>query len=162
MTSPALLWTIAAALVVLGLLGTFLPVLPGVTLVFLGLVVAAWADGFAKVGWPTLLVLGALTALSFVVDYAATSLGARRAGASRLAAVGAALGALVGLFFGIPGLVIGPFVGAVAGELLARRNLPQAARAGAGAWIGLVLGGLAKIALAFTMVAIFVAAYFIH
>ena len=136
-----------------------LPALPGAPLVFLGLLLAAWIDGFQRVGWLALTLLGVLTLLSLGVDLLATSLGAQRAGASRQAILGAALGTVVGLFFGLPGILAGPFLGAVAGEYLARRDVAQAGRAGLGTWLGLVLGAAAKLALAFTMLALFLTAY---
>ena len=151
-----LLWLLVALLVVIGLAGTVLPMLPGVPLVFAGLLLAAWIDGFAHVGWSLLLVLALLTLLSLVVDLAASSLGARGAGAGRAAMLGAAVGTLVGLFFGLVGLVIGPFLGAAAGQFLVRQNVIEAGRAGVGAWVGFVLGSLAKLALGLVMVLIFV------
>ena len=154
-----LLWFVAAALVLIGLAGTLLPILPGVPLVFGGLLLGAWIDGFAHAGWPLLLVLALLTLLSVVVDLAASSLGARRAGAGRAAMLGAAIGTLVGLFFGLAGLVIGPFLGAAAGQFLVRQDLVEAGRAGVGAWIGFLLGSLAKLTLGIAMVLIFVVAW---
>ena len=147
-------------LVVVGLAGTVLPALPGTPLIFAGLFLAAWSEGFTKVGWFPLTLLAILTALSIAVDFAATALGAKRVGASKGALVGAAAGSVVGLFFGLPGLILGPFIGAVAGELVARRDLLQAGKAGLGTWLGLLLGTVAKLALAFTMLAVFVTAYF--
>jgi hypothetical protein len=154
-----LLWLLAALVVVVGLAGTVLPMLPGVPLVFAGLLLAAWVDGFAHVGWPLLLVLALLTLLSLVVDVAASSLGAKGAGAGRAAMLGAAVGTLIGLFFGLAGLVIGPFVGAAAGQFLVRQNVTEAGRAGVGAWVGFVLGSLAKLALGLVMVLIYVVAW---
>ena len=154
-----LLWIVAVVLVVTGIAGTILPMLPGVPLVFAGLLLAAWADGFHAVGWPVLAVLGVLTLVSLVVDIGASSIGARRAGATRAATMGAALGALVGVFFGLPGLLIGPFAGAALGQFLARRDVLEAGRVGAGAWIGFLVGSAAKLALALLMVVIFVAAW---
>jgi uncharacterized protein YqgC (DUF456 family) len=153
-----LLWILAVVLVLVGIAGTFLPALPGTVLVFAGLVIAAFADGFTRVGWPTLLVLGLLTAFSYGVDIVAAGLGARKFGASRRAAVGAVLGTLLGLFFGLPGLVIGPFAGALLGEIWARGGLEGAAQAGIGAWLGFLLGAVVKLAIVFTMVGLFVAA----
>ena len=101
------LWVLAALMVLGGLAGAVLPALPGVPLVFGGLVVAAWADDFQRVGWITLTFLGVLTVASFVIDFAATAMGAKRVGASRLAIIGAALGAFGGIFLGIPGLILG-------------------------------------------------------
>ena len=156
-----LLWMLALTLVAVGVAGTILPALPGVPMVFGGLLLAAWANGFHAVGWPVLTVLGALALLSFVVDFAAASLGARRVGASRAAMLGAALGTLVGLFFGLPGLLVGPFAGAAAGQFLVRRDVADAGRAGFGAWVGFLVGSLAKLALALAMVVIFAVAWFV-
>src|SRR5690242_9568746 len=104
-----LLWVVAVLLVLAGLAGTVLPMLPGVPLVFAGLLLAAWADGFHAVGWPVLAVLAVLTLLSVIVDFAASSIGAKRAGATRAAVLGAAIGTAFGMFFGLPGLLLGPF-----------------------------------------------------
>lgn len=156
-----LLFVLAALLVAIGLAGTVLPALPGAPLVFAGLLLAAWADGFAHVGARTLAVLAALAVASLGVDVAATALGARRAGASPRALAGAALGTLVGLFFGIPGLLLGPFLGAALGEWTAHRELGRAGRVGLATWLGLLLGSAARLALAFTMVGIFVAVWWL-
>ena len=158
MTAAPLVWALAVALVLVGLAGTILPALPGPILVFAGLWLAAWADGFAHVGWPTLVLLGMLTAAAYLVDLAAAALGVRRFGASKRAAAGAALGTLLGLFFGLPGLIAGPFVGAVLGEIWARRALHGAGKAGAAAWVGFLVGSVVKLALVFAMVGIFLAA----
>ncbi|CAG0994687.1 hypothetical protein MYXO_02611 [Myxococcaceae bacterium] len=154
-----LLWILVVLLVLAGLLGTIVPGLPGAPLVLAGLVLAGWIESFAHTTWLTWLALGLLGAASLGVDLLASVLGAQRVGASPRALVGATLGAVVGLFFGLPGLVLGPFVGAVLGEYSARRNLAQAGRAGVGTFIGLVLGAAAKAALALAMVTVFAAAY---
>lgn len=156
-----LLWILAAVLVLIGLLGMVLPTLPGTPLIFLGLLLAAWIDDFARVGGLTVGLLGALAAIAWLVDYVAASLGAKRAGASALAVVGAVLGTLVGIFFGIVGLLFGPLLGAVAGELISGRDGGQAAKAGLATWVGLILGLAAKLALAFTMIGVFATAYFV-
>lgn len=161
MSLDVLLWILAAVLVLVGLAGSVLPALPGVPLVFTGLFIAAWAGEFARVSWPTLLLLGLLTLLSFVIDFAATALGAKRVGATRLAIIGALLGTLAGVFLGLPGLIIGPFLGAVIGELLSHGQAQQATRAGLATWMGLLFGTLAKLALVFTMLGVFAAAYFV-
>jgi len=125
-------------------------------LVFAGLVLLAWAENFAYVGWLTLTLLGMLALLSYGVDFLATALGAKRFGASPRAVAGAALGALAGLFFGLPGIVLGPFVGAVIGEFSGRTSAGAAMQAGVGATLGLLFGALLKLALAFSMVGVFV------
>jgi uncharacterized protein YqgC (DUF456 family) len=161
MDATILFWILALVLVVAGLAGLVLPGLPGPPLVVAGLVVAAWAEDFAYVGWGTIIVLILLALLAYGVDFVASALGAKRFGASKRAIVGAALGVLVGLFFGLPGILIGPFAGAVLGELSARRDLRAAGRAGVGAWLGMVLGAAAKFAIAFSMLGIFALARFL-
>ena len=149
-----LLWVLAVALVLVGLVGVVLPALPGTILIFAGLVLAAWADHFTRVGGLTLAIIGVIGAASYGVDFVAAALGARHLGASPRAMAGAALGTIAGLFFGIPGIIIGPFVGAVIGELTVNRDVARAGRAGVAAWIGFVIG------MAFLMLAIFAAAFF--
>ena len=151
-----LLWLLAALLIVVGFAGLILPAVPGIPLVFAGLVVLAWAENFAFVGWITLAALGVLALLSYGVDLLATALGAKRFGASPRAVAGAALGVVAGLFFGLPGIVLGPFVGAVIGEFSRQASARAAVQAGLGAMLGLLFGALLKIALAFTMVGVFV------
>lgn len=160
MESDLVLWIAAVVLVAFGLAGLLLPVIPGAPLVFLGLVAAAWAEGFAYVGFWTLAVLALMTVLAWGVDFAATAFGARKFGATPKAAAGAAIGTLVGLFFGLAGILLGPFLGAVAGELLARRSVDEARRAGLGATLGLAIGAAVKMALAFAMLGIFLVARF--
>ena len=155
------MWLLAGLLVVVGIAGTILPALPGVTFVFAGLVIGAWADDFTRVGGFTLAFLGVLTAASLAIDFAATAMGAKRVGATRYAILGAAIGTFAGIFLGIPGLLLGPFVGAVAGEMLSHGEWRRATSAGVGTWVGLLFGTLAKLALAFTMLGIFVFAYFL-
>jgi uncharacterized protein YqgC (DUF456 family) len=155
METSILLWILAIGLVVVGMAGLVLPGVPGAPLVFAGLVVAAWAEDFQYVGWGTLAVICVLALLTYVVDFAAAALGAKRFGASKRAIVGAVLGGIAGLFFGLPGVLIGPFAGAVIGELSARPDLQAATRAGVGATIGLALGLATKLALAFSMLGVF-------
>jgi uncharacterized protein YqgC (DUF456 family) len=159
MVWSVLAWILAVLLVLAGIAGTVLPALPGAALVFAGLLLAAWIDGFATVGGGTLAWIGVLGALTYAVDFAATAFGAKRVGASRRAMLGAALGGIVGIFFGLPGLLLGPFVGAVLGEYSAHRDLHQAGRAGFGAWVGLLFGVAAKLALIFAMLGVFATAY---
>ncbi|UHQ19223.1 DUF456 domain-containing protein [Lysobacter sp. KIS68-7] len=158
--SPQLMYALAALLVVVGLAGVVLPALPGLPLVFVGMLIAAWAGGFAKVGVATLVVLGLLTLFSFVVDFWATAHGAKRVGASKKAIVGAVLGTFAGLFFAPIGLFVGPFVGALVGELIHGRELGAAAKVGFGTWLGLVLAIVLKLGLACAMLGIFAFAWF--
>lgn len=157
----ALIWILAAVLVVAGLAGLVLPALPGPLLLFAGLLAAAWAEQFAHVGTATLIALGVMAAVASLADFVAGAFGARRYGASPRSVAGAALGAVVGLFFGLPGLLVGPFAGALLGELSARRDLLAAGRAGWGATLGLILGTAAKLALGFAMVGLFLLVRFL-
>lgn len=155
MDTTTILLLLAVLMCGLGLLGTVLPALPGAPLVFGGLLLAAWAEDFAHVGRGGIVVIGGLALLGSAVDMVASAFGARRFGASRRAVIGAGIGALCGLFLGVPGILLGPFVGAILGELSARRSLGEAGRAGIGAALGIALGAAAKLALALSMVGFF-------
>lgn len=155
-----LFYMIAAVLVLLGLAGTVLPAIPGVPLVFAGMLLAAWAGGFEQVGPWVLLVLGLLTVVSVAIDLFATAAGAKRVGASRTALVGAVIGTVGGLFFGIPGLLVGPFLGALVGQLMHDRHLGRATRVGIGTWLGILAGTVLKIGVVFAMIGVFAAAWF--
>jgi uncharacterized protein YqgC (DUF456 family) len=159
---PNVILAIAAILVLAGVLGTVLPVLPGALLVFAGLFLAAWAQDFTRVGMWGLAIIGALMALSFAVDLIASMLGAKRVGASPKALIGAAVGGMAGLFFGLPGILLGPFIGAVLGELIARGGFAQAARVGVGTWLGLLVAAVAKLVIAFLMIGTFAAFYVVN
>lgn len=161
MDTQTLFYAIAALLILAGLAGTILPALPGLPLMFAGMLLAAWAGKFALIGPWTLGVLLVLTLVSIAVDVMSTAMGAKRVGASGLAMVGAAIGTLVGgIVFSLPGLILGPFIGAVAGEMLHGKPWQHASRVGAGTWIGLAIGTALKLALAFAMLGIFVLALF--
>jgi uncharacterized protein YqgC (DUF456 family) len=151
---------VAVVLVIVGLAGIVLPAIPGTILIFAGLWLAAWSDGFMRVSEVTIVVLGVLAAATYFVDMAMMALGMERLGASRRAMAGAAVGMFAGLFFGLPGLIIGPFVGAVLGELTAHGDLNRASRAGIAAWIGFAIGTAVKVGLAFVMIGIFLVAWF--
>jgi uncharacterized protein YqgC (DUF456 family) len=153
-------WLLAGLLVIAGLAGTVLPALPGVPLVFAGLFIGAWIGNFQEVGWVTLGILAALAAVAWAVDFIAGAAGARYLGASTRAFWGATLGALVGIFFGLPGMLLGPFIGAVVGELSGGHGLAHSGRAGLGAWLGMVVATAVKLALVFLMIGIFVFATF--
>lgn len=161
MDMSLLLWLLAAVLVLVGLAGTLLPLLPGIPLMLAGMLIAAWADGFVRITWVTLVILAVLMMLSFVIELGAAAMGVKRMGASRQAVTGAAVGTLLGFFLGLPGLILGPFIGALAGELLARRSPARAVEVGIGAWIGFLVGTIARLAVAFTMLGVFIAAWFI-
>ena len=156
-----LLWVLCAALIVLGLAGTVLPLLPGTLLVWGGIVLGAWIDDFTRVGTTTVVVVSVLAVLAWGLDYVAGLMGAQKAGASKQALLGAAVGTVVGLFMGLVGVLFMPLVGAAVGEYLARKDQSRAVKVGVATWIGIMVGLIAKVVLAFIMVGIFVAALLI-
>jgi uncharacterized protein YqgC (DUF456 family) len=155
------LWAVAVGLVGAGIVGIVLPALPGTILIFAGLLVGAWADDFMRVGPLMLVVIAIIGIATYGVDFVATALGAKHLGASKRAMAGAALGTILGLFLGLPGIIIGPFLGAVAGELTVHRDWKRVGKAGLAAWLGFVVGTAVKVALAFLMIGLFAAAFVI-
>jgi len=151
-------WVLSVALMLVGVAGTVLPVLPGTALVLAGIVLAAWIDDFARVGAGTLALVAVLAVIAWVLDYVAGLLGAKKAGASVHALIGAAIGTVVGLLMGIVGVLFMPLVGAAAGEYLARRDERRAVKVGLATWVGIMLGMIAKVVLAFMMIGIFIVA----
>jgi hypothetical protein len=155
------LWVLCVALIVLGLAGTVLPLLPGTLLVWGGILLGAWIDDFARVGTTTLVVVSVLAVLAWALDYVAGLMGAQKVGASKQALLGAAVGTVVGLFMGLVGVLFMPLVGAAIGEYVARKDQIRAVKVGVATWIGIMVGLIAKVVLAFIMVGIFVAALLI-
>ena len=155
-----ILHLLAVVLVLVGIAGVILPALPGIPLVFAGLVLAAWADDFVHVGWLPLTVLGLLTLLSFTVDILATVVGAQRVGASRKALWGTFLGSIVGVFFMPIGLFVGPLAGALLGEYWHTRELGRSTKVGLATWLGILLGFALKLALVIAMLGLFAFAWF--
>lgn len=154
----SLLWLLSVAFIVVGIAGTVLPALPGTVFVLGGIVLGAWIDDFSRVGWGVVAAAAVLAVIAWALDYAAGLLGARKAGASRQAIVGAALGTVVGLFMGLVGVLFMPLVGAALGEWLARRDHGQAVKVGLATWLGIMVGMVSKVVIAFVMVGLFVAA----
>ncbi|HEV8397695.1 MAG TPA: DUF456 family protein [Vicinamibacterales bacterium] len=154
-----LLWIAAGVMVVIGLIGIVMPALPGHMLILAGLALAAWADGFRHVSGWTLGLIAVMAVASYGIDFVSAAVTTKKLGASRRAMAGAALGTLGGFFFGLPGLIAGPFVGAVIGELTATKDVRQAGRAGVAATIGFAIGTAVKVAFAFVMIAVFAAAF---
>jgi len=153
-----LLWILSVVLIVAGIAGTVLPALPGTLFVLAGIVLGAWIDDFTRVGWGVLTVVIVLAVLAWVLDYVAGLLGAKKAGASRQAIIGAALGTVAGLFMGIVGVLFMPLVGAAIGEWLAQRDHGRALKVGVATWLGIMAGLVSKVVIAFMMVGIFVVA----
>jgi uncharacterized protein YqgC (DUF456 family) len=146
------LYVLAAALIIGGVAGAILPVLPGVPMIFGGIWLAAAVDEYRHLGWGWLVVIGAIAVLGVAVDFIAGSLGAKKIGASPRALWGAGIGTTIGMFFGLPGLLIGPFAGAVIGELWSGKSILRSAHVGVSTWFGMLLGVVAKVVLSFLMI----------
>ncbi|WP_084092954.1 DUF456 domain-containing protein [Andreprevotia lacus] len=154
-------WILAVVLVVVGIAGTVLPMLPGLPFLFGGLWLMAGLDGYHHVGNITLYILGGLLVIGLLLDYVAGALGAKKVGASKAAIWGSVIGSIVGMFFGLPGMLLGPFVGAAAGEFLTGRDLHQAGKVGIATWIGMIIAAVAKVGVALTMLGTFALAWLI-
>jgi uncharacterized protein YqgC (DUF456 family) len=155
----ALLLLLGVAMIAIGVVGLVAPVVPGVALIYLGIVVVAWAEGFARIGPLMLVVMLAVTVVAMVADYLAALVGARKAGASAWGVFGAGVGALVGLFFGLPGVILGPALGALAFEYVRNPDARRAMRAGAGGLAGFILGVVAKAVFGFLLIGLAILAY---
>ena len=154
------LWLIVVLLVIVGLAGIVLPALPGVPLLYGGLLLGAWIDEFARVGVTTIVVIGVLALLAWLIDFFASVFTTRSVGASRQAMIGTVIGGLIGIVGGLIGIIVGTVIGAVVGEIMASRNAILAGRVGVAAGMGFVLALAAKLVLALAMLAIFAYAYF--
>lgn len=156
-----LLWIVVIALMLVGVVGTVVPALPGAVFVFAGVVLGAWIDDFTRVGSGTIIFSAVLTVLAWVADYLSAVLGAKRLGASREAVLGALIGTGAGIFTGLVGIIFLPLVGAAIGEFIAVRNVTRAGSVGIATWIGLLVGTAVKIALCFVMIGVFIFALFV-
>lgn len=155
----ATLYVFAAMLIAAGLAAAVLPILPGIPLIFAGIWLIAGVDGYRHLGLWWLIGIAGVGAVGLLLDLLAGALGAKRVGASKQAVWGALAGTAIGLFFGLPGLLLGPFVGAVLGELSAGRGVQRSAQVGVSAWVGLIFGTLFKLVASLMMVAMFGAAW---
>lgn len=151
-------WILSGGLIVLGLAGIVLPALPGTILILAGIVLGAWLDDFNRVGWVSVALVTVLAVVAWLLDYAAGLMGAQRAGASRQAMVGAAVGTVAGLLMGLVGVLFMPLVGAAIGQYWAEKDHNRALKVGISTWLGIMAGMLAKVVIAFMMIGIFVVA----
>lgn len=152
------LWLLSATLIVIGVIGTVLPALPGVVFVFAGILLGAWIDDFTVVSVGSVVACGVITLIAWGVEYVAGIMGAKKVGASRQAVIGSLIGTVAGVFSGLWGLLFMPLAGAAIGQYIYDRDLIRAGNVGIATWLGMVAGMLAKIALSFLMIGIFVAA----
>jgi uncharacterized protein YqgC (DUF456 family) len=149
------LYVLAALLMIGGVAGNILPALPGIPMIFGGIWLAAAVDQYRHLGMWWLVIIGALGAFGVLMDFVSASLGAKRVGASRLALWGAGLGTVVGMFFGLVGLIVGPFLGALVGELASGTSVLRSAHVGVATWLGLLFGTFVKLVISFVMIGLF-------
>lgn len=153
------MWVVAVILIVVGIAGTVLPALPGIIFVFGGITLAAYADNFTRISGLTVSILAVLAIAGWVLDYVAGLMGAKKAGASKLAIIGAAIGTVAGIFMGLIGVLFMPLVGAAIGEYLYLKGHPEAlqraGKVGVATWLGIILGMIGKVVIVFIMLGIF-------
>jgi hypothetical protein len=155
----SVLLVLGAALIVAGLAGAVIPALPGIPVIFGGIWLISATDHYRHLGLWWLIGIAIVGAVGLTFDLLASALGAKRAGASKQAVAGALLGTVVGLLFGLPGLLLGPFIGAVLGELASGNSMLRSTHVGLSAWLGLIFGTLIKLVSSLMMVALFGAAW---
>jgi uncharacterized protein YqgC (DUF456 family) len=154
-----LLYGLSACLIGAGVFGSVVPALPGIPLAFAGIWLAAAVDHYHHIGLWWLLAIAAVGAVGLALDLLAGALGARRAGASARAVWGALLGSVIGVFLGLPGVLLCPFVGAMLGELSTGNSVLRSTRIGLSTWLGLIFGTIMKLVSCVTMVLLFAAAW---
>ena len=162
-TSPgflsALSWTIVISCLVIGFLGTFLPIIPGTTLIYIGALIHYFARGMEASGlaWQGLVFMGILYLLSLILDWFSGAIGAKWFGSSKWGVIGAIVGGIVGLFFSLPGLIIGPILGVFLFEMLfAKKEMKDASNSTIGTVVGGIAGIIGRVILAFGMIAWYV------
>ena len=152
-------WLGAFVFIAAGFAGTVVPAIPGLPLIAAGGWLSGWADHYEKIGWKTIVVLVVLAVIGVVVDTAAQTMGAQRAGASKAGIIGSLVGTVIGMFMGLFGLLFMPLIGAAVGEFYAKRNLIHAGKVGVATWLGMIVGTAVKVALAFAMTGILIFVY---
>lgn len=150
-----LVWALTAILMLVGLIGTLVPVLPGTLLILAAALVHKLLLP-ATLTWEVFAWIAAFFAISVIADIACTLIGTRLFGGTRWGMAGAGGGALVGMFFSVPALILGTILGAIAAEKLgAGRSHRESLRAGAGAAVGFILGTIARVGCALAMIGLF-------
>lgn len=142
-----MLTTLGIILILIGTLGTVVPILPGSPVALAGFIIIAWADDFLRVGWTTLIIISVLTFVGLVFDIIATHYGVKKAGASKLGLIGAMIGILFGIFLGPIGIIIGPMIGAIIGELIHQQRLFRASGIGLAAGVSIIASMFIKLGL---------------
>jgi uncharacterized protein len=153
-----LVWTLTIVLTLIGLAGVIVPILPGTTLILIAMIVHKWLLP-ADITWVAIGWIAGFWLLSVIVDFVGVILGTRLFGGGKWGMIGASGGALVGMFFSLPMLVLGTVIGAVAAEkLIAEKSNRASLLAGAGAAVGFIISTVGRLLCAFAMIALFLLA----
>ena len=142
----------AILLILVGLAGTIIPALPGIPMIFAGAWLIAYMEDYMYFGWGTLIALGVLTVISIIIDWVSQTMGAQKAGATKMGLTGALLGTIIGIPFGLVGIFLFPVIGAFVGEMIGHRDMRKAGKVSWATWIGMIAGIAAKLAIAFVMI----------
>ncbi|MDR2340446.1 MAG: DUF456 domain-containing protein [Deltaproteobacteria bacterium] len=148
---------LAYLLLLAGAMGCFLPIVPGIPLIFAVFLGYGFYDRWVAYGWPVILAVLLVTVASVVIENVAGAVGAKAFGSGKAGMVGSVIGAIAGvIFFNIIGLIVGTFVGAVVFEMaFGRKELKEASSAGLGALLGCMGGSLFKFAIASVLIVLF-------
>ena len=148
------LYGVAFWLILVGVAGTIVPALPGIPMIFAGAWLIGYMEDYQYFGWGTLIALGVLTVISLIIDWVSQTMGAQKAGATKLGLSGAFLGTIIGIPFGLVGIFLFPVFGAFIGEMIGHRDMRKAGKVSWATWIGMIAGIAAKLAIAFIMIGI--------
>ncbi len=140
-----------------GLAGIVLPIIPSTPLIWAGVLIYAVCDGFESISWVLVLIFGVLTVFSVILDYFGGVIGAKKYGATRWGLIGSVIGGIAGFFMGgIIGLIFGPFFGAVLLELVFGKDFSSAFKSGIGTLVGFLGGAIAKLVIGVIIIGIFI------
>lgn len=153
---------LALLIMAVGCLGSILPAVPSTPLVLGAAVVHKLYFQADSAGWIVMMLLVLITGVALLMDYLATVLGAKQFGATKKGMTGAIVGGIVGLFFNLPGILLGPFIGAVVFEMVGGRQWKPACRAGIGATLGLLAGAVGKLVCCLSMMTLFIISVLWH
>ena len=152
-----LLLALSILLMIVGIIGCLVPVLPGPPLSFLGILTLQFTR-FADVSTNLLIILAVVAVVVSILDFIVPVWGTRKFGGSKYGVRGATVGLIIGLFFGPPGIIIGPFIGAVVGEMIFKDDFRYAIKAGFGSLLGFMTGIGLKLAASFAITFYFIKA----
>lgn len=152
-----ILWVAAVLLMGVGILGTVIPMIPGLPMIFAGAWLAAFIDHYDKINVWVVVLLGVLMLIGLAIDWIAQTMGAKKAGATKLGIVGSLIGTFVGIFTGLWGLIFMPLLGAAIGEFIDHQDMLRSGKVGFATWLGMIIGTVVKLALAFTMIGVVIA-----